>query len=378
MSLQSVSSLDKQIGNLDTQLNTAQGELGKFNDKGSYLGLLDKVMQSAYGSNKDLIEYRKSLREKLYSGNPLFTPTNFNQLDPNQQATVQNAGRGSLVAGIQAANETQAARGSGINDVLTTEGSRYSEQRQAIADQITGLQRQRDNLDNQRQNLLTANRNFGLDALTKYPGLKNMLSQKELTSINKGDLDETIIAKIGQAASDWERYQASPKGSGQSWGDMKIEDRLAAVGTKGYGVQVQTQDSVLGDKVAEWQRDHGQSPSNAVVNQLKNEVTAGFKSGKYGGVDFITPNGKVSGQEWTNTLNSAGVNINWKDAAKAVGVDVDKVTDKGPLVRTWLSTPKAQGGGQGLTTQEQVNEILGEGLKPEDFGFRKNSAGKWI
>lgn len=170
--------VNTQLNQVGSQINTDQNAIKQFNDPTSYFSLLTKVGDASYAQNQDLIGYRQALRTKLY-GDTNYKPDNFNLLDASQQDTVRNAGRPELLAGIQAANETQAARGNNLNDLLTTEKGRFSDQRQALVDNMNTLVARRGQLEN---NIKTTEKN---GVITGYDGV----SGKQLYRIDTGQRD---------------------------------------------------------------------------------------------------------------------------------------------------------------------------------------------
>src|SRR3990167_6532832 len=134
-----VQSQNTELTGLNQNIQQVQKNLEAFNDPESYLGLLKTVATTAYDNNKDLIEFRRQARAQLYGEQTPYTPQNFYQLRPEQQAQIRNAPRAGLVAAIQSANETEVNRGQRIEDVLSIERASQANQRQTLTDQLSQL-----------------------------------------------------------------------------------------------------------------------------------------------------------------------------------------------------------------------------------------------
>ncbi len=307
-----------------TKTNT---QLEQFNSPTSYLDLLGKTAAASYHSNADLIAYREASRAQLYNKDPMYKPENYDMLSQGQREQIKNAPRGSLVAGIQAANETQQSRGTNIANLLQTEGGRYEDQRKALTDQLTGLTNRRATLETEQNKLKSENRNFGLDALTKYPPLRNLLTEKELSDMNKGNLTDSILAKIGQASAEWLRYKERQTNSVATTPQDKL---LLKIKQAGFDVRRQTpiagspdvpifssQDPAV---LAKYQNDpnyiikgqDGQTPGD--IYRKGTEAFAGQ------GVDFFGPNGqKVTPIQFQNEMVKRGVIVNPREIAQMFG-----------------------------------------------------------
>ena len=193
-----------QIKSANQGIDTATNSLKQFDDPTSYFSLLTKVGDASYVQNQDLISYRQAMRSKLY-GDTGYKPENFNLLSADQQDSIRNAGRADLLAGIQAANETQTARGNTMNDLLTTEKGTWNDARQSLLDTISTFQQKKSDAQNSIQ---TTEKNGYITGYDKTTGkLLYKIDTGVRDQVSGGGAGSVLTAKtLPKAIADGVKY----------------------------------------------------------------------------------------------------------------------------------------------------------------------------
>lgn len=210
-----------ELGALRGEIAGKQTELSKFSGS-KYVNFLGDVFNSSYLQNQDIIKQREVLRGALF-GDRGFKPASYEALDPGQQEAIRNANKPGITAAIAALNETEASRGTRTEQILSEAESARANAQKALEDELTMLINRRDQLEQTQQQMISENRSFGLDALTKYPSLRDLLEPKDISDINKGILSDIVIGKIAQAAKI--DSQRSAGGGGTSTERALAQDR---------------------------------------------------------------------------------------------------------------------------------------------------------
>lgn len=192
------------LNDVNAEIENVRTQLQNYANPNSFGEMVKSVGRAAFFGNKDIIDQRAALREALY-GERGQKPADYTMLRPEQQQAIRTANRPGLIAGIQALNETEAARGNQITDVadrITAEGQ---DRRAALTESLNYLTQRRSEIEGQQQQLASENRSFAMNALSNYPSLTGMLTEQEISQINKGVLSETFMAKLQQASAEAER-----------------------------------------------------------------------------------------------------------------------------------------------------------------------------
>jgi len=294
-----------ELGNVNTQITDTQSQLDKYGNQESYLGLMKSVFNASYANNAGLINAKGQMREALY-GDYGYKPSGYDMLSPDQQSAIKNSNKAGLASGIQTLNETMDNRNQGVTDLMTQMRNEGQERRQLLSDNLTRLENRRGELESAQADLKSENRTFALNAITQYPALAQMLTEQELGKINKGDLDESILAKISQASAEFtEDSQITtttfPSGDGNTY----------IIGLNPDGSEAYR--TLLGKtKVSPG------SNTTPSIDKLRNRLPEGYdfelQTDGGGGINFIGPDGNIPREQWFNETH-----IPWQEVVAEVG-----------------------------------------------------------
>lgn len=286
-------SLTDSLATNQKQIDSTQKQISAWNGPG-YLGTLTKVLDASYGNNKDLIDYRQAARSQLYGNQTPYQPANYGMLSPDQQASITNAPRAGLISGIQAANETQAARGNNVADVLKAENDRLSAQRDSLYQTLQQLNSRRGEMEGR---VKTIEKNGVIETVDPITG--------------------QVLSRVDTGLRDY--HPGSGGGNGTPKSKLKIPN--------GYDVKLQHKLSY--EEFMNERQGMGQTGQDAQV--AWQQYNADPASGT--GVDYFGPKGKLNAQQW-----SAETGVNPWEAAQTIG-SRNQVDWSGTTTGQRLDTP---------------------------------------
>lgn len=345
--------ISNDLTKVNKKISSAEGALKEVNNPNTYVDLLKNVLNDSYRANADIIAYRRAAREKLYSPTPIYQPENYGMLSPAQQESIRNAPRAGLVAGIQAANETEAARGTRVENLAQSAYAPYADTRASLVDSLNKLYSERSDIKGRIKTMEKDGYVIGFDSETG----------KQLYKLDTGVRD----------------YHAGS--GGKSWGDLSVAEKLDALGTKGYGVTPQSRATIIADRVKQATNTSGgfssMNDKGNLTSRIAAQVDKEIAEGKITfGVDFNTPQGKVAREDWTRITG-----VNWQDAAKEQGsvnpddmpgtISADRLgktlseQEKITIRKNVASAIKA-----GSEPAVIIQYIIAQGGDPADFGYK--------
>jgi hypothetical protein len=355
-----------ELKSVNDQITSTNADLGKYGDINGYLGLLRNTFNASYAANQDIIQARQGMRAQLYGQEPAYKPAGWEMMTPEQQNAVRNAPKPGLNAGIQALNETEAARGQKVENVLGQAKDEATARREFLTTQLAQLTNRRSELEAADNKLKNDNRSWALDALTKYPSLAKSLNDKELANINKGVLDDAILAKISAAsAAEDQKADISQTEFTDNQGNTFILGVDKNTGKVLYRTPIGKKTVTGGSGVAG-------------VNTLAKAAKLGYTlvHNEIGGVTF-----KLKGKPITSQEFEDGTGLSYLQALADFGTtdpgDIEKLKAAGIMAESKATTdPKEElrtqiqaASASGASEDDIISYIKAQGYNPSDFGY---------